>query len=63
MSIDRNTISCHLAPAGGLPADRDHQGSVERLIDRLRDGDDAALAPLWERYFERLVKVCGDASR
>jgi len=34
-----------------------YQGSVEQLIERLRKGDDQALGPLWERYFEKLVKV------
>jgi DNA-directed RNA polymerase specialized sigma24 family protein len=57
MSDDQGTIAGMPAPAGGERGGHDHQGSVERLIERLREGDDRALGPLWERYFERLVKV------
>jgi RNA polymerase sigma factor (sigma-70 family) len=57
MSEDEGTSAGGRAPSQGNLGDRDHQGSVERLIGRLRDGDDRALGPLWERYFEKLVKV------
>jgi DNA-directed RNA polymerase specialized sigma24 family protein len=57
MSDDQGTIAGGPAPSGGTGGERDHQGSVERLIDRLKGGDNRALAPLWERYFEKLVKV------
>jgi DNA-directed RNA polymerase specialized sigma24 family protein len=46
------------APPGvGFAGGQDQRGSVERLIVQLKEGDDRALAPLGERYFERLVKV------
>jgi DNA-directed RNA polymerase specialized sigma24 family protein len=32
-------------------------GTVTAWIDRLRAGDRAAAQPLWERYFERLVRL------
>ncbi len=32
-------------------------GSVTGWIGILRDGDDAAVQPLWERYFTRLVRL------
>jgi RNA polymerase sigma factor (sigma-70 family) len=57
MSDDQCTVAGGPAPSGGIPGERDHRGSIERLIVRLKEGDDRALAPLWERYFERLVKV------
>jgi DNA-directed RNA polymerase specialized sigma24 family protein len=38
-----------------MPSD-DH-GSVTRWLDELRHGDPDAAGPLWERYFERLVRL------
>src|SRR5262249_22795994 len=32
-------------------------GSVTRWIDELKAGEDAAVQPLWERYFARLVRL------
>ena len=32
-------------------------GSITRWIEQLRAGDAAAFQPLWERYFERLVRL------
>lgn len=32
-------------------------GSVSRWVDLLKDGDRAAAQPIWERYFERLVRL------
>ena len=32
-------------------------GSVTAWIDHLRDGDRAAAQPLWEGYFQRLVRL------
>lgn len=32
-------------------------GSVSGWIDRLRAGDEAAVQPLWERYFHQLVQL------
>jgi DNA-directed RNA polymerase specialized sigma24 family protein len=57
MSDDQGNIAGGPAPSEGVLGERDRGGSVERLIVQLREGDDRALAPLWERYFERLVKV------
>lgn len=33
------------------------KGSVSRWIDQLKEGDQAAAQPLWERYFQRLVAI------
>jgi DNA-directed RNA polymerase specialized sigma24 family protein len=33
------------------------KGSVTRWIDDLRDGEDEAARQLWERYFDRLVRL------
>ena len=33
------------------------QGSVTRWIDELKGGDPAAAQPLWDRYYERLVRL------
>src|SRR5262245_33574347 len=33
------------------------QGSVSRLLERLQEGDEAAVQPLWERYFRRMVSL------
>jgi DNA-directed RNA polymerase specialized sigma24 family protein len=35
----------------------DEGGSITRYLDELREGDQAAVQPLWERYFARLVVV------
>jgi hypothetical protein len=34
---------------------QDTDGSVTRIIISIRGGDDANVAPLWERYFDRLT--------
>jgi DNA-directed RNA polymerase specialized sigma24 family protein len=34
-------------------------GSVTHWIDALKAGDPAAAQPLWERYFDRLVRLAG----
>jgi RNA polymerase sigma factor (sigma-70 family) len=39
-----------------LPPDQDASTFVE-LIERVRDGDDAAITHLWENYFQQLVRV------
>lgn len=31
------------------------EGSVTRWLDQLQLGDSAAIGPLWQRYFHRLV--------
>lgn len=33
------------------------QGSISRLVQRLKDGDREAACDLWERYFRRLVQL------
>ncbi len=33
------------------------QGSVSLWLDQLKAGDSAALQPIWERYFARLVSL------
>ena len=33
------------------------EGSVTRWITALKDGDEAAAQPLWERYYRRLVSL------
>jgi hypothetical protein len=33
------------------------EGSVTLLIDQLQAGDDTAIRPLWERYFQQLVHL------
>jgi DNA-directed RNA polymerase specialized sigma24 family protein len=38
-------------------------GSVSRWLGDLKDGDLAAAQPLWERYFDRLVRLAGARSR
>lgn len=38
---------------------RHGQGSVSRQIVRLKAGDDDAIEALWDRYFERLVRLAG----
>lgn len=35
----------------------EEQGSISRWIGNLKAGDVAAVQPLWERYFERLVRL------
>jgi DNA-directed RNA polymerase specialized sigma24 family protein len=35
----------------------DDPGSVTRWIGALKDGEQAAVQPLWERYFQRLVQL------
>src|SRR5437763_4091733 len=35
----------------------DDPGSVSRWLDDLKAGDEAAVQPLWERYFARLVRL------
>ena len=35
----------------------DNQGSVTRWIADLKDGQSAAVQPLWERYFSRMVEL------
>src|SRR5271157_952389 len=35
----------------------DDQGSVTRWIADLKDGQSAAVQPLWERYFSRMVEL------
>ena len=35
----------------------DDQGSVTRWIAELKDGQSAAVQPLWERYFSRMVEL------
>jgi DNA-directed RNA polymerase specialized sigma24 family protein len=42
---------------------RDGEGSVTRLIDELRDGDDEAARKLWGRYFAALVRLARDRLR
>jgi RNA polymerase sigma factor (sigma-70 family) len=34
------------------------QGSVTRWIDELKAGDEQAAQKIWERYYERLVRIC-----
>src|SRR5262249_57667939 len=44
---------------GALPT-RSHmspEGSVSRLLDGLKAGDDAAVRSLWERYCDQLVRL------
>jgi len=38
-------------------------GSVTHWLHRLGDGDAAAAQPLWERYFDRLVRLAGQKLR
>ncbi len=38
---------------------RANQGSVSRWMGDLQAGDPAAAQPLWERYFDRLVRLAG----
>ena len=38
---------------------RDSEGSVSRWLGDLRAGDQAAARPLWDRYFDRLVRLAG----
>ncbi|CAN5845885.1 ECF-type sigma factor [soil metagenome] len=40
-----------------MPRSTDDEGSVTRWIDELKAGDPAAAQPLWERYFDRLVRL------
>ena len=40
-------------------ADADSEGSVSCWIDALKAGNPAAAQPLWERYFESLVRIAG----
>ncbi len=35
----------------------DEEGSITRWIDDLKAGDKAAAQPLWDRYFDRLVRL------
>jgi DNA-directed RNA polymerase specialized sigma24 family protein len=35
----------------------EEHGSISQWLDRLKTGDAAALEPLWERYFHRLVDL------
>ena len=35
----------------------DERGSVTGWLGNLREGDQAAAQPLWERYFSKLVVV------
>ena len=35
------------------------EGAVSRWIGDFKDGDQAAAQPLWERYFDRLVRLAG----
>ena len=39
------------------PGPNDEQGSVSRWLGDLKAGDVAAVQPLWERYFARLVRL------
>lgn len=34
--------------------------NLARLLDQVRDGDDAAIARLWEDYFQRLVRLASN---
>jgi DNA-directed RNA polymerase specialized sigma24 family protein len=34
-------------------------GSITNWLDQLKAGDQAAAQPLWQRYFERLVRLAG----
>jgi DNA-directed RNA polymerase specialized sigma24 family protein len=43
---------------GAMPRDPD-EGSVTHWIGELKAGRGAAAQPLWERYFERLVRLAG----
>lgn len=45
------------ALGGIMAADSSLSRSVTHIIEQLRDGDDAAVARLWDRYFERLVRL------
>jgi DNA-directed RNA polymerase specialized sigma24 family protein len=41
----------------GLIMSGDDQGSVTRWIAEMKDGQAAAVQPLWERYFTRMVEL------
>jgi DNA-directed RNA polymerase specialized sigma24 family protein len=41
----------------GLIMSGDDQGSVTRWIAEMKDGQTAAVQPLWERYFARMVEL------
>jgi RNA polymerase sigma factor (sigma-70 family) len=41
----------------------DAQGSITRWIGNLKAGGDAAAQPLWERYFDRLVRLARNKLR
>jgi DNA-directed RNA polymerase specialized sigma24 family protein len=36
-----------------------HENSVTRLLDGIKSGDDMDIGNLWNRYFERLVRLAG----
>ncbi len=40
-----------------MPAPIDDERSITQWLDELKAGDPAAAQPLWERYFERLVRL------
>jgi DNA-directed RNA polymerase specialized sigma24 family protein len=46
-----------------MPLERSSDGSVTRWIRQLKAGDHAAVQPLWERYFDRLVRVAREKLR
>ena len=39
------------------------ENSVSRWLDGLREGNDADVERLWDRYFQRLVNLASAASR
>lgn len=40
-----------------MPVPNDQAGSVTYWLDELKAGDPAAAQPLWDRYFDRLVRL------
>lgn len=46
-----------------MSLERSSEGSVTRWIRQLKAGDHAAVQPLWERYFDRLVRVARERLR
>ncbi len=39
------------------------RGSITRLIDALKNGDDDATRQIWERYIDRLLRLARDRLR